>query len=418
MTTDASLTIGYLSTHYPHVTHTFIQNEVLALEQRGVEVVPMALNSPSSGDVLTERDERERRRTFYVKAVPKARMVAVFGRTLVRHPAPFVSEALRSLVSGGLDVGAGLKAFVQFLEAVLVWNHLRGLGVTALHAHFGQAPASVAWRAARFGDRVDQGRWTWSVTIHGWHEFATEDTSELRAKFGSADLIVGISDFTRSQLLRLTPPSRWDRITVVRCGIDLDTFRRREPRPPSSPPTVVITARLSPEKGHMVLLDAVAELAASGMEVQVEVIGDGELHDEIVATAKRLDIGHLVDMRGAQPPQAVAEALEGADVFCLPSFAEGLPVSLMEAMARGVPVVTTYISGIPELVVPDETGWVVPAGNPTLLASALREVLASDDLGPVLDSARAAVEARHDQRLSAVELEAALRACHGRGGDR
>ena len=168
----------------------------------------------------------------------------------------------------------------------------------------------------------------------------------------------------------------------------------------------------------MVLLDAVAELAASGLEVQVEVIGDGELHDEIVATAKRLDIGHLVDMRGAQPPKTVAEALEGADVFCLPSFAEGLPISLMEAMASGVPVVTTYISGIPELVVPDETGWVVPAGNPALLASALREVLMSDDLGPVLDSARAAVEARHDQRLSAMDLEAALRACHGRGGDR
>jgi glycosyltransferase involved in cell wall biosynthesis len=147
------------------------------------------------------------------------------------------------------------------------------------------------------------------------------------------------------------------------------------------------------------------------------VIGDGPARDDVEDEVRRLGLDDVVELRGAQPPAAVAAALRDADVFCLPTFAEGLPVSLMEAMAVGVPVVTTFISGIPELVVDGDTGWVVPAGSVDQLAAALRDALCGDDRDARIDAARARVERQHDRRRTTVDLERLLRDCHaGRGG--
>ncbi len=404
--------ITYLSTHYPSVSHTFIQGEILALEARGVEVLPTALNPPAAGDLLTELDERERRRTFYVKGVSRPAMARLFATVAVRHPGPFLGGLARALASGRLDLARGFKAVAQFLEGVLIWDHSVRHGSSAIHAHFGQAPAAVAAHAAAFGNAIGAQRWTWSVTIHGWHEFATEDTSQLRAKLAAADQVISISDFTRSQLLRLSGPRGWDRISVVRCGIDLAAFPVRTERPVSSPPVVVVTARLSAEKGHLVLLQALAALRRDGHELRARLIGSGPLAEVIEAEAARLGVADAVELTGALPPLEVARALREADVFCLPTFAEGLPVSIMEAMASGVPVVTTYISGIPELVVDGETGWIVPAGNVDALAAALLAATEGPGRHDVVAAARRAVEERHDRSRNVVELERLLRACH------
>lgn len=410
--------VAYLSTHYPSVSHTFIQGEITALEATGVEVLPIALNAPGSGDVQTDLDRTERARTLYVKAIPRSTMVRTFARTLLRHPGAFIGTALRAAASGRLDLGQGAKAVLQVLEAILVWDHCERHGVHAVHAHFGQAPASVAWWTVRFADAIEPGRWTWSVTIHGWHEFVTEDTSQLRPKLAAADLVVCVSDFTRAQLMRIAPKRAWDRIHVVRCGVDLEAFPRREHHPVGSPPVIAITARLSAEKGHAVLLAAVARLAEQALATRVVVIGDGPGRDDIEDDVRRLGLTDVVELRGAQPPAEVAAVLRDADVFCLPTFAEGLPVSLMEAMAVGVPVVTTFISGIPELVVDGETGWVVPAGNVDRLADALRDALCGPDRDARVDAARERVERQHDRRRTTADLERLLRACHdGSGGE-
>lgn len=404
--------VAYLSTHYPSVSHTFIQGEITALEATGIEVLPIALNAPGPGDVQTDLDRTERDRTLYVKAIPRAAMARTFARTLLRQPGAVLRTGLRAVASGGLDLGRGAKAVLQLLEAILVWDHCERHGVHAIHAHFGQAPASVAWWVVRFADDVAPDRWTWSVTIHGWHEFVTEDTSQLRPKLAAADLVVCVSDFTRAQLMRIAPKRVWDRIHVVRCGVDLDAFARRDPRPVASPPVIAITARLSAEKGHAVLLGAVARLAEEGLPTRVVVIGDGPGRADVEEEVERLGLAGSVELRGAQPPAAVAAALRAADVFCLPTFAEGLPVSLMEAMAVGVPVVTTYISGIPELVVDGETGWVVPAGSVDPLADALRAALCGPDREAVVEAARRRVERQHDRRRTTADLERLLRGCH------
>ncbi len=405
--------VAYLSTHYPSVSHTFIQGEITALEATGIEVLPIALNAPGPGDVQTDLDRAERDRTLYVKAIPRAAMVRTLARTLLRHPGAVVRTGLQALASGRLDLGAGAKAVLQLLEAVLVWDHCQRHGVHAIHAHFGQAPASVAWWVARLGNAIGDERWTWSVTIHGWHEFVTEDTSRLRDKLTAADLVVCVSDFTRAQVLRIAPRSAWDEVAVVRCGIDLEAFAPRASRPVGSPPLVVVTARLAAEKGHLVLLDALRRLADEGMAVHARIIGDGPLRGEIDDAITRLGLDDVVELTGALPPAEVAAALREADVFCLPTFAEGLPVSLMEAMAVGVPVVTTYISGIPELVVDGETGWVVPAGSTEALSGALRDALTSPTRDARIAAALERVRDRHDRVRNAVELERLLVRAHG-----
>lgn len=404
--------ITYLTTHYPSVSHTFIQGEIAALERRGIEVLPVALNPAAPADLLTPLDEQEQRRTFYVKGVARSQMARTFAAAALRHPGPFLLGLLRAVRSGGFDAGRAAKSVAQFLEGVLVWDHARRHGSSAIHAHFGQAPASVAAQAAAFGTAVGPERWTWTLTVHGWHEFATEDTSQLRAKLADADGVVAISDFTRAQLLRIGPRDLRARLEVVRCGIDLDAFPRRGTDTVGEPPVAVVTARLSAEKGHAVLLEALALLRRSGTDLRVRVIGSGPLRDDLAADAERLGVADLVDLLGALPPAEVARELRAADLFCLPTFAEGLPVSIMEAMASGVPVVTTYVSGIPELVVHGETGWITPAGNVEALADALRSAIGSPDRPAVVAAARAAVEARHDRRPNAIELEALLRRWH------
>ena len=405
--------IAYLSTHYPFVSHTFIQREIAGIEAHGFEVFPIALNQARDTDLLSELDHTESARTFYVKGMSKGRIIAALAATGSRHPVAMLRGLRRAASGTGLDLATAMKRELQFLEAVLVWRHCARHRVTAIHAHFGQAPSTVAQFAAAFGDATGRGVRTWSATMHGWQEFATEDSSDLERKINDADLVVGVSDFTRAQLMRLSDPARWDRIAVVRCGLALQEFPRRATRAMAVTPVVVSTARLSPEKGHLVLIEAIALLRDRGVPMRARLIGSGPFRATIEATVAELGLHEVIELTGPLSPSAVAAELGDADIFCLPTFAEGLPVSIMEAMTVGVPVVTTYISGIPELVIDGVSGFVVPAANAALLADKLLEVARCSDLLPLLDTARARIDAQHDITVNAAQLAALFRRRHG-----
>jgi glycosyltransferase involved in cell wall biosynthesis len=309
-----------------------------------------------------------------------------------------------------------MKAVFQVVEAVLVYRYCVRQGVTAIHAHFGHAPASVALFASRLGNAIGRDRWSWSVTIHGYHEFATEDTARLRQKMIEVDGVAAISHFTRAQLMRLSEPRDWPKISVVRCGIDLGVFRLRsatDAGPASSRPLVVVIGRLSPEKGHAVLIDAVEILRDRGVDLDVHCAGEGPLRGELEGRVATAGLSDRVQLLGALPPAEVTQLLHRADVFCLPSFTEGLPVSVMEAMAVGVPVVASAITGMPELVADGSTGWTVPAGSATLLADALLRALEAPDREEIVAAARRAVERQHDIRRTIVDLERVLVSAHG-----
>ncbi len=412
--------IAYLSTDYPAVSHTFIQREIHALEARGIEVVPITLNRAPDSQLLSDVDRADAARTFVVKSASPG-VVLILITTMVRHPLATLRGIRRAFGGTHGDLTRIRKQSLQFLEALLVWRHCRAERCQGVHAHFGQVPATVAWFTAAFANDVSRAgsagragrRFTWTVTVHGWHEFATEDTSRLADKLEAADGVVCISHFTRSQLMRIAPVSAWPKIDIVRCGLDLDDFAFRGTRAPSRVPTIVITARLSAEKGHLVAVQALARLRAGGLDVHARFIGSGPFEAALRAAADDAGVADLVEFVGVLPPAMVAAALREADVFCLPSFAEGLPVSIMEAMAVGVAVVTTFISGIPELVVNGRTGWVVPAGDADALADALRSALVSPERDQIVTAAREAVSAAHDIRRNVVDLEAALRRAHG-----
>jgi len=386
------------------VSHTFIQGEIEALESMGVEVVRVALNEPQAVDLTTQRSLDEAAKTYYVKATPLMTVASTCLNAALRHPSATLKGLRRALGAGPGTPRAAATRLLQFVEAVLIWRHGEAAGSTVVHAHFGQAPATVAMLAAAFGNDVEPNRWRWGVTIHGWHEFVDEDASALQTKLEAADLVVGISEFTRAQLMRIAPVDCWQKINIVRCGIDRHVFPSRCPQPTSTPPRIVMTARLSREKGHLVLLHAVARLRSRGIETRTTLIGHGPARADIESAVADLELGDCVELTGALDQTEIAELLRTADVFCLPSFAEGLPVSIMEAMAVGVPVVTTYISGIPELVVDQQTGWIVPAGSAPMLAEAIRDALTNPRRDEIIAAAQVAVDERHIVARSANSL--------------
>jgi colanic acid/amylovoran biosynthesis glycosyltransferase len=398
--------VAHLSTHYPSISHSFILREILALRDLGVDVEPLAINVAPANDLLTEADRAEHACTFYIKGRSKRQIIASVLHVARRHPAALLSTAVLAVRTAGFDVKAAIWRLLQLVEAIVVWDHCREIGVRHIHAHFGQAPATIAWFAAELGNRIDgsvsagtddDGPWSWSVTIHGWHEFVGEREASLREKVAAATFVACISDYTRSQLMRIAHPDHWHKLHVVRCGIDTTTFPQRPPQPVRSTPRVLMVARLSPEKGHLVLLEAVALLRDRGRRVDVDLVGPGEFREDIERAARALHIDDRVHLLGARSPAEINAQLRASDIFCLPSFAEGLPVALMEAMAVGVPVVTTYISGIPELVVDGFTGMVVPAGRADLLASAIDRLCDDRQLtASIVSSARAKVEEQHE----------------------
>lgn len=393
------LRVAYVMTHHPRVATTFISGEVDGIRRAGGEVATIAINQPSPDDLSTEAARAEAAATLHLKGVGAVALVAAFVRFAARDPAGATGVLLTALRSARLDVGLAVRRLAHLVDAAYLVEHLRRQGITHLHAHFGQAPATIAWFTSLIGNRADGETWTWSFTIHGFQDFVNEADARLDLKAESVAFVACVSDFTRSQLCRVTDPQHWPKFHVLRCGIDLARFPDRGRRAIEGAPHVVTVARLSPEKGQVVLIDAVAALHADGIPATLEIIGSGPYEASMRVAVARHHLDDAVTFAGEQQPDVVARRLQAADIFCLPSFSEGLPVSIMEAMAIGVPVVTTAISGIPELAVHDETALTVPPGNAEDLAAALRRLCTEDGLAEALSgAARDAVAERHDVR--------------------
>jgi colanic acid/amylovoran biosynthesis glycosyltransferase len=397
--------VAYVLTHHPRVALTFIAAEMMHLQRLGIDVAPISMNACSDADVAMPGGRIERDRTFYIKQAGARRAIVAVGRLAVQRPLGFARLTVRAMRSGGTDLRAIAWRLFHLVEGVLVADHCRAQGIRHVHAHFGQSPASIAWFAAESGNLTEPGRWTWSFTIHGFQDFVNEQDSRLDLKTASASFVVCVSDFTRSQLMRITAPTSWSKYHIVRCGVDLRNFVPRATEPDNEPPCVVIVARISPEKGHVVLLHALSILSGRGVAVSVQMIGGGPFRSELHAEALAAGLDHLIEFVGELEPQEVIERLARADVFCLPSFAEGLPVSIMEAMAVGVPVVSTYIGGIPELAIDGRTALTVPAGNAAALADAIQRMIENPDLRARLAAAaRGEIERSYQSAANVTRL--------------
>lgn len=370
MTTSANPSVAYLTTHYPAVSHTFIQNEVRALRAIGHRVVTFAINPTLPVDVLTDKDREELAATRVLKQLPHRFTISTLLRAGLLHPVALLSTMREAWRFVGLDLGRGIRRVMQVGEGVLLERLCRREGVRHVHAHFGQAPANVAMFAAHFHNRAHRrSMMRWSMTVHGPQDCLAEPRDMLRSKVGAAAFVVAVADFTKAQVLRQIPLDLWPAVHVVRCGVHLDV-KPRGPIDDVAVPRVLIVARISPEKGHATALEALAILRDRGLPFTLEIVGPGDFEESLAAFAEQLGVRDQVRVIGALPPVLVAEQMRSADIVCLPSMAEGLPVTLMEAMVVGTPVVASGISGIPELIEHAVTGLLVIPARPDLLADA------------------------------------------------
>jgi colanic acid/amylovoran biosynthesis glycosyltransferase len=399
MTRPTQPSLAYVVNTYPGL-YTFVADEIDALRAMGIRVAPVSLNTVEQSGIAHERDRHEYTATLFVKGVAKPRVLRAIAIQFVKRP----KRAVRALRLAAEYEPLNLKRLVWRLfylaEACVLAQHVRSQKVTHIHAHFGGAPSFVAWFASELLGDVP-----WSFTVHGPHDFFDEGTNQLKDKVAAAAFTVAISDYCRSQLLRIADaPDASDRVVVVRCGIDVERFPFRL-KAAGDPLRIITVARLAPEKGQFVLLDAVAELQRLGIHVAVDLVGTGPARTDLERRVDELGLASAVTFHGSKTPAEVASLLNAADVFCLPSFAEGLPVSIMEAMAIGIPVVATAINGTPELVEDGRTGRLVIAGRSIDIVEAIQAILADPEgTKSMVRAARSAVETLHDIDTAAVLL--------------
>jgi glycosyltransferase involved in cell wall biosynthesis len=391
------MNIAYLVNQYPRVSHSFIRREIAALEQAGLVVHRFSIR-PCRDELADARDRAEiPKTTVLLRGKVRVLVVALFIG--LGSPLRFL-RALREAMRLNARSDRGLVPHLAYLaEACVLLADLRRRKVQHLHAHFGTNPAAVALLCRLLGGP------DYSFTVHGPEEFDKAPLLALGRKIAEAKFVVAISEFCRSQLLRLVPATQFSKIHVVRCGLDVDLLdATRDPIPNVA--RLVCIGRLNEQKGHLVLLDATARLAKEGKSFELVLVGDGELRVELERRMHELGIERHVSITGFVSQERIVEELHAAKALVLPSLGEGLPVVIMEAYALGRPVLSTFIAGIPELVTPGHNGWLVPAGSVEALTAALSDVLSCpmDTLERMAERGQEMVRRYHDVRASAQRL--------------
>lgn len=387
MTSSAS--IAYLVSRFPKATETFIVNEAntLVVDHGARITVHSMLGSDDPRRPETEallRDARfgprrplELARAWFRWAVRSPRTVlSVHGQVLRAH---WRQPAL-------------LVRYLYATAVAMAWaDDLAGFD--HVHAHWATFPTHIAWVCHRLTGMP------YTMTAHA-HDIQIENPM-LRTKVLDAAAVITISEHNRASLVALCGAELAPRLHVIRCGVDTASFPPRDEPADHVGPARIVPARIvsvasfMAYKGHDVLLDAFTQVLRSGVPAVLTLIGDGDRRPMIERRITELGIGDHVELRGWCSPGEVRAALDGATVFTLSSIVtaegqtEGIPVALMEAMAIGVPVVATRVSGVPELVVDGETGLLVEHSDAAALADAIRRTIDGPD-----DARRRAVAGR------------------------
>ena len=396
--------IAYFINQYPKVSHSFIRREILALERNGFEVQRIALRGWDDG-LVHEEDLRERERTRYVLQDGLKGLVVPVLQALLNRPSRFFAALVLALRMGRRADRAWPYHLVYLAEACRLLPWLREFGATHVHAHFGTNSAEVVMLAQALGGP------SYSFTVHGPEEFDKPQFIHLGEKVRRAAFVVAISSYGRSQLFRWVDHAHWPKVKVVHCGLER-AFHDVPPVAIPAAPRLVCVGRLCEQKGQLLLMQAAGLLAEQGHEFEIVLAGDGEMRAEIETLIERYGLHGRVRITGWISSEQVRAEILAARALVLPSFAEGLPVVIMEAMALRRPVLTTYVAGIPELVHPGENGWLFPAGAVEELAAALADCLAQppEVLQRMGEAAYGRVLERHAIDTEAAKLAELFRA--------
>ncbi|MFO7166529.1 MAG: glycosyltransferase [Chloroflexota bacterium] len=395
--------IAYIVSRFPKITETFILYEILELERLGMAVEVFALVREREPVMHAEARALVARAQY---AGVSAEVLAAQGYWLLRRPGAYIRSWARALAGNIRSPKFLLRALAVVPQAAWFARRMQEQRIEHVHAHWATHPALAAYVVAELTGIP------FSFTAHA-HDIYVERPM-LAEKLARASFAVTISEYNRRLLAELYGPLA-DKVTVIRCGVDPDVFRPRPERAPRDAPLLLCVASLQEYKGHAYLLEACARLKAAGQPFRCLLVGEGELRAALTAQIERLGLAEEVELLGRQPRHRVSALMAEADVMVLPSVTtgsgkrEGIPVALMEALACELPVVATAISGVPELVIHNQTGLLVPERDAAALADALLLLCRDAELGRRLGRAgREHVLRHYNLRRNAEALRALL----------
>lgn len=360
--------IAYLVNQYPKVSHTFIRREIAALERQGIQVERIAIRGWDAM-VADLEDEAERDKTRYVLRSGLMALLVYSFFWILQHPFRAMRGIHQALAFSRVADRSWPLHLVYLMEACRIVSWLDAAEVSHMHAHFGTNSAEVAALVHVLGGPP------FSFTVHGPEEFDKPQRLHLSRKISLSAFVVAISSYGRSQLLRWAPHQDWPRIRVAHCGLESGFFRNATDLDTVEAPRLVCVGRICEQKGQLLLVEAARRLIAEGRSLELVLAGDGEMRPEVESAIAAAGLSQQIRITGWISSAQVKDEMLAARALVLPSFAEGLPVVIMEAMALGRPVISTYIAGIPELVRPGQEGWLVPAGDVDSLVHAMRDCL-------------------------------------------
>lgn len=411
----SDINVAYLVSQYPAISHTFIEREVAGLRELGARVDTFSVRPCPPSELKSAAMRKDAANTVVliddvVRSYPQAH-----AELLRRNPGTWTKALGRALRTGEATPKARLWQGFYFAEAVKMHALMRERGLRHLHVHFANVSADVARLVVQIGRTIDgpESQWRWSLTMHGPTEFEGVDKVDLPAKIRDADAVSCITDFTRSQLMRYVDPSHWGKLDIVPMTIEAGSYPPPEDQRTGrqgQPLRVLFVGRLVPEKGGPLLLDALSMLRERNVPVVARFVGDGPIRALLETTAAELGLTDSVEFVGAVGQDHMLDHYHWADVFTLPSYMEGLPVVIMEALATELPVITSRINGIPELVEDGLMGRVLTPGRADLLADAIAEE-ATDPQRRLTQgrAGRAAVLERHTTRTASPAMAEFLR---------
>ncbi|MEJ1355183.1 MAG: glycosyltransferase [Candidatus Sedimenticola sp. (ex Thyasira tokunagai)] len=394
--------IAYFINQYPKVSHSFIRREINALESQGVEIMRIALRGWDA-ELVDERDIAERGLTHYVlKSGVKDLLIALI-RIMAQRPKRFLSAVMLAIKMGVEAVRPLPYHLIYLAEACKILHWVEKAGIKHIHGHFGTNTAEILMLANALGGP------TYSFTVHGPEEFDKPQFFGIAEKIRRAAFVIAISSYGRSQLYRWVEHEHWNKVRVVHCGLEEAFINVEIPQQPDNHRFVCV-GRLCEQKGQLLLIEAARQLAEDNVEFELVLAGDGEMRGEIESLIGAYSLDDRISITGWISSDRVMEEILASRAMILPSFAEGLPVVLMESLALKRPVLTTYVAGIPELVKPGKNGWLFPAGSVDAIVEAMKSCLTTpkDVLQAMGENGRSAVLDRHSIDKEAGKLKVLL----------
>lgn len=392
------LKIAYLVSLYPAMSHTFIEREVAALRQQGLEIDTFSVRTPQKIDKLSQAHQQEARNTYVLYPDLKGLLFPYLWLLLLKPRAWYVLVKAIRVAPPGLQTMA--RYFAYTLQAINLAEELKRRQIKHIHVHMANNGAMVALLATLYDPTL-----SYSLTVHGSDEFYNIDYHRLDVKVQNALFVRVISHYTKAQVMCWSAPEHWNRYHIVHCGLDIQRFPFK-PAPPTDKLRIITVGRLERLKGYDLIVEALKEVDPA-LDWEWTVVGDGVHRAHLEKVAKPL--GKRVRFVGAVGQDQLQSYLESADLLIVSSFMEGVPVVLMEAMAKGVAVIATNVGGISELVEHLVNGYLVLPSSPLQLAEAIQTVANPKLRYRLTLQGRRKVEAEFNAHTIAQEVAALFR---------